>query len=61
MAPFVAAGNSMTFKQHPHWFVHDASGRPIRVQNNWGGYYALDLTHPEVKAFVKSALRNASD
>lgn len=61
MAPFVAAHNSMTFKQHPNWFVRDDAGRPIRVQNNWGGYYALDLTHPEVKEFVKFTMRKASD
>lgn len=60
LAPFVAAKNSETFKNHPDWFVKNKKGKHLRVARNvmWKGpYYALDIYHPEARAYIQLVLK----
>jgi len=61
-APFSAAATSELFAKHPDWMVQE-DGRPKLCYRGWGKpIYALDTTHPEVKAWLHdtfSKLRKA--
>jgi alpha-galactosidase len=61
-APFSAAATSELFDKHPDWMVQE-EGKPKLCYHGWGKpIYALDTTHPEVKAWLHeafSALRKA--
>lgn len=61
-APFSAAETSELFAKHPDWMVAE-DGRPKPCYRGWGKtIYALDTTHPEVKAWLEgtvAALRQA--
>ncbi|MCX6568314.1 MAG: alpha-galactosidase [Candidatus Aminicenantes bacterium] len=61
-APFSAAATSELFTKHPDWMVQE-DGRPKLCYRGWGKpIYALDTTHPEVKAWLHdtfSKLRKA--
>lgn len=62
LAPFIAAKNSSIF-QKPGWVLKNAKGRPVVAGHNpaWKGrYYALDLTHPEVAAYLEQVFRTVS-
>lgn len=45
LAPFVAEKKSDIRKRHPEWIV-------MRGASNWSGMYHLDITLPEVKAYL---------
>jgi len=61
-APFSAAESSRLFAKHPDWMVAE-DGRPKPCYRGWGRtIYALDMTHPEVKRWLREtflALRKA--
>jgi len=63
VAPFVAEKDSHLFRDHPEWFVQDASGQPLRSDTvtfgGWrrGPWYALDGTHPQAQAHLESVFR----
>ena len=63
VAPFVAEKDSRVFRDHPEWFVTDASGGPLRSDRvtfgGWrrGPWYVLDGTHPEAQAHLESVFR----
>ena len=61
-APFSAAETSELFARHPGWMVAEG-GRPKPCYRGWSKtIYALDTTHPEVKAWLHetfAALRQA--
>lgn len=61
-APFSAAETSELYAKHPDWMVAEG-GKPKPCYRGWGkAIYALDTTHPEVKAWLHetiTALRNA--
>ena len=59
MAPFSAQKNSKLAKQHPDWLLRGDDGKPIRAGANWGGFYALDLYHPEAREYIRSCLQTA--
>ena len=59
MAPFSAQKNSKLAKQHPDWLLRGDDGKPIRAGANWGGFYALDLYHPEARDYIRSCLQTA--
>ncbi len=52
LAPFVAEKNSVLLKDHSDWFIKDEQGALCSGGSNWGGFYALDLELPEVKAYL---------
>jgi len=63
VAPFVAEEKSHAFQQHPHWFVKDAEGKPLRSDlvtfGGWrrGPWYVLDGTHPQVQKHFEQLFR----
>lgn len=63
VAPFVAEEKSHVFQQHPHWFVKDAEGKPLRSDRvtfgGWrrGPWYVLDGTHPAVQQHFEKFFR----
>ena len=63
VAPFIAEKDSHLFKEHPGWFIKDASGKPLASNSvsfgGWrrGPWYALDGTHPEVQKHLESVFR----
>jgi alpha-galactosidase len=63
VAPFIAERESRLFKEHPDWFVKDATGNPLRADTvtfgGWrrGPWYAVDGTHPEARAHLEHVFR----
>jgi len=58
LAPLIAAENSRLFRDHPGWFLKDPDGRFISAGFNWGAQLrALDTTHPNVLAWLKSLMQ----
>ncbi|RDI95297.1 alpha-galactosidase [Meiothermus sp. QL-1] len=52
LAPFIARPSSRLFQAHPDWFLRDEQGELVLAGNNWGGYYALDVTLPAVQDWL---------
>jgi alpha-galactosidase len=62
LAPFLAGKRSKLFSEHPDWFVQFATGGPAIATMNWGQLcHSLDLTHPEVIAWLKATIRTICD
>lgn len=53
LAPFVCEEKSEIFRDHKDWLVTDASGNFVKGGSNWSGFYALDLYHTGVRAYLK--------
>ncbi len=53
LAPFSAHKNSEIATKHPDWLLRDAKGKPVCGGYNWGGFYALDIYNPDVRAYLK--------
>jgi alpha-galactosidase len=61
LAPFLAGANSKVFAEHPDWFVQRTGG-PAIAAINWGqNCYALDVTNPEVIAWLENVFRTICD
>ena len=61
LAPFLAGANSRLYAEHPDWFVQRTGG-PAIATINWGqNCYALDLTHPDVIAWLRDLFRTICD
>ncbi|MDK2886424.1 MAG: alpha-galactosidase [Thermosipho sp. (in: thermotogales)] len=59
LAPFSVSETSSIFKKHKDWLVKDKNNEPLFAYENWNKkIYALDLTHPEVKQFLKELFKN---
>lgn len=54
LAPFAATPKSYIYKQHKDWFVKNNKGKITFASQNWGGFYALDIYNPEVRAYIKN-------
>ena len=53
LAPFMVTKLSNIFRNHPNWLLRDEHGQPVPVGITWEGVpYALDVSHPEVLAWV---------
>ena len=60
LAPFAAQHGSGLFRDHPDWFYqHD--GKPWYCGLNWGGFYALDFDHPQVRDYLKETFHKVFD
>ncbi|GIW34298.1 glycoside hydrolase family 36 protein [Meiothermus sp.] len=57
LAPFIARPSSNLFKEHPDWFLRDEQGELVPAGNNWGGFYALDVTLPAVQYWLRSLIQ----
>lgn len=53
LAPFVCETKSRIYQEHPDWIRRDRNGNLVKCGCNWSGFYALDLYHPEVRAYLK--------
>lgn len=53
LAPFGAQKGSLVAKEHPDWLIKDENGEPVPVGHNWGGFYALDIYHPEAREYIR--------
>lgn len=60
VAPFICTGKSKICTEHPEWLLKDEKGNPVSAGFNpgWSGtFYALDITHPEVLAYLTDVFR----
>jgi alpha-galactosidase len=61
LAPFYVAVEDPIVAQHPDWFVHQKDGK-LRTFSNVGPVYAaLDVTVPEARGRVETAVRGLRD
>ncbi|MGI5864737.1 MAG: glycoside hydrolase family 36 protein [Myxococcales bacterium] len=59
LAPFVCEKRSRVFRDHPDWLLRDEHGIPVSAgwNPNWSGtYYALDLSRPAARGYVRDAV-----
>jgi hypothetical protein len=59
VAPFVASRSSELAQKHDDWLVPDSSGDLLKIRG-WGEecpWYALDGTHPDVRAHLEKTFR----
>ena len=67
VAPFIAERGSRVFREHPDWFVTDASGAPLAADRvTFGGWrhspwFALDGTHPGAQRHLETVFRAMRD
>ncbi|OZJ06826.1 hypothetical protein BZG36_00068 [Bifiguratus adelaidae] len=54
LAPFVASVKSRVVREHPEWVLMDPASpnKMYYAGPNWGGFVALDIYHPEVRAYL---------
>lgn len=52
LAPFVARKGSAIWREHYDWLLK-VNGEPWFCGSNWGGFYSLDIDHPEVREYLK--------
>jgi cyclomaltodextrinase len=45
-----AGCDSVLLRDHPEWFLHDASGQPARRFDDWTDIYDLDFSQPGLRA-----------
>lgn len=58
IAPFGLAAHSATYQAHPEWVVRDENDNPVVAWQHFGqDIYALDLSHPEVEAWLTGVFR----
>ena len=60
LAPFVCQRGSKLKKEHPDWLLK-VNGKPWYCGVNWGGFYSLDIDHPEVREYLKQVFRRVLD
>ena len=61
LAPYIVRSDARLLREHPDWFLRDAQ-RPACASAgfNWARWcYALDPTHPEVRAHVHRLIQTA--
>jgi alpha-galactosidase len=58
LAPFMVSPKSRLAREHPDWLLKDENGTPISAGLTWNGHpLGLDVTHPEVLAWLDSLIR----
>ena len=60
LAPFVARKGSKVYTDHPDWLLK-IDGKPWYCGCNWGGFYSLDIDHPEVRDYLTRVFRRVLD
>lgn len=56
IAPFAAEATSVTFRDHPDWFIKGSDGRPYATGSNWSGFYSMDICNNEVREYVRTVI-----
>ena len=46
----LGTGEKAFYERHKEMFLHDSDGRPM---DSWCGWYALDPTHPSIRAVYR--------
>lgn len=60
LAPYIVRSDARLLRQHPDWFLRDEHGRRVTAGFNWARWcYALDPTHPAVRAHVRRLIETA--
>jgi alpha-galactosidase len=60
LAPYMVRSDARLLRQHPDWFLRGANGRLVSAGVNWARWcYALDPTHPAVRAHVQRLIHTA--
>lgn len=60
LAPFIVSPASDTFKNHKDWMIQKKNGKPVNAGWNWEGFCSgLDLTHPQVKEYIREVIETA--
>ncbi|KAI9283320.1 glycoside hydrolase superfamily [Sporodiniella umbellata] len=55
LAPFAVGFKSKIVKEHPDWLLKYPGTEKFLVAGpNWGGFYALDIYHPDVRVYLQS-------
>ncbi len=52
-----ASMGSPMFTDHPDWILRDTAGRPLRFDRAYGGTWILDISIPDVQAYLDSMAR----
>lgn len=60
LAPFAAQTGSKLISEHPDWLLKH-KGEPWCLGSNWGGFYALDIDHPGVVAYLGEVFKKVFD
>ncbi|CAO3675753.1 unnamed protein product [Rhizopus stolonifer] len=54
LAPYAAGFTSRLAKEHPDWLITDPeTKKPVIAGPNWGGFYALNIYHPQVRLYLQ--------
>ncbi|KAG2217772.1 hypothetical protein INT45_000392, partial [Circinella minor] len=53
VAPFAVGFTSNIVKEHPDWLIKNKDGSHLVAGPNWGGFYALDMYHPEARDYLR--------
>lgn len=62
IAPFATSARSRLYEEHPDWVVRDEGGEPVIAwHHRTVPIYALDLTHPGVKTWLRGLFGILSD
>ncbi len=60
LAPYMVRADARLLREHPDWFLRAPNGRLANAGFNWARWcYALDPTHPEVRAHVQRLIQTA--
>lgn len=58
IGPYMVERESILFKDHPDWVLHDLAGNPVVTWKRYDGssksaeYYILDTSHPDAMAYI---------
>ncbi|MDR2135937.1 MAG: alpha-galactosidase [Treponema sp.] len=64
LAPFIVTRRARIFREKPEWLLRDRTGLPVSAGFNhlWDGtYYCLDLSRPDVLAYIRALVDRALD
>jgi len=62
LAPFLLAGSSKTFAEHPEFVIRNGDGTPALAIHNWEREnYGLDGSHPGAEAWLEDLFREVCD
>lgn len=54
LAPYAVGFTSRIVKEHPDWLIMDPdTKKPVIAGPNWGGFYALDMYHPDARKYLR--------
>lgn len=60
VSPFMVGETSSVAREHPEWLLRDHSGAPVLAVQAWGNNYALDVSQPEVLAWLRHVFRTVA-